>query len=609
MKKIPLVLANLTFALTLFSCAEQGTSVPSTSLPEESKITLQTPVISLNENVITWQAVGNAKGYVVSKNDNIILEQSTTSYTILENLPGTYKFKVKAISSDYTKYLDSDYSNEITYVVKEEEKPVVIEGTDVYMVGDSTMSSFNDSYYYPRYGYGTQLENYLDEKATIKNLALSGRSSKSFIVENNYLTLKDSITAGDYLIIGFGHNDEKSDDPARYSSPTGLITDKDSFKYNLYEYYIKLALEKGATPILCTPIVRASSSNDYTGTAAHITETGDYAKAIRELGEETKTTVIDLTAKTKELYEKIGYEEAIKYHAWTTPNKASVDNTHLNIYGAKMVAYTLANELKNSNSNLKNYVKSDITSPTEADRVSNPDYVESSYKPFNESTYKPVTWTNFKTDSWYGTAFGDCGGSPLKSGFIAEEETQGVFKVGQFGTSNKGKISSSTEGIGMIFKQVSRKKNFKITANVEITECLTVKQAGFGLMLRDDIYVEQAEKNPTILSNYVAAGFYNSNDTESNILYSRENAILKNEGNKVLAYNKGSKAVLTIERLGQVVKTMVVYEGQTYIATYTDFDFFAIDNEYMYVGMYATRGTVATFTNVDFQITGNAIEA
>ena len=64
----------------------------------------------------------------------------------------------------------------------EPEVPEVLDPITIYLVGDSTVCSFTDGYYYPRYGYGTQLGNYLDEKATVINLALSGRSSKSFIL-------------------------------------------------------------------------------------------------------------------------------------------------------------------------------------------------------------------------------------------------------------------------------------------------------------------------------------------------------------------------------------------------------------------------------------------
>ena len=53
-------------------------------------------------------------------------------------------------------------------------------GTKVYVVGDSTFSSFNDPYYYPRYGIGTKMQDYLlDKKVQVINLAMSGRSSLS----------------------------------------------------------------------------------------------------------------------------------------------------------------------------------------------------------------------------------------------------------------------------------------------------------------------------------------------------------------------------------------------------------------------------------------------
>ena len=79
----------------------------------------------------------------------------------------------------------------------------------IIMLGDSTVSKFNDvSYYYPRYGYGVLLTEYVNN-IEVLNLALSGRSSKSFLVENNYQEFLDKVEMGDFVIIGFGHNDER----------------------------------------------------------------------------------------------------------------------------------------------------------------------------------------------------------------------------------------------------------------------------------------------------------------------------------------------------------------------------------------------------------------
>ena len=43
----------------------------------------------------------------------------------------------------------------------------------VWIVGDSTVSAFTDNYYYPRYGWGTQIDKYLDGTFEVKNIALS----------------------------------------------------------------------------------------------------------------------------------------------------------------------------------------------------------------------------------------------------------------------------------------------------------------------------------------------------------------------------------------------------------------------------------------------------
>ena len=102
-----------------------------------------------------------------------------------------------------------------------------------FMVGDSTMCSFeNDSSdaikYYPRVGFGTKMQNYLNANYEVVNLAISGRSAKSFLAEENYQILSNSIKEGDYLFIEFGHNDAKADE-IRYSNPNGSYVEKGSF--------------------------------------------------------------------------------------------------------------------------------------------------------------------------------------------------------------------------------------------------------------------------------------------------------------------------------------------------------------------------------------------
>ncbi|MDE7162230.1 MAG: hypothetical protein K2N65_05685, partial [Anaeroplasmataceae bacterium] len=258
--------------------------------PIPTPVELSAPSITLSENIVSWQGVDNADGYIVNLNGTDLEEQTETTYTINPSEEGEYEVVVRAVSHDTTHFTNSSTSNKVTYHY---EVPFEKVPATLFVVGDSTLASFADSYFYPRYGYGTQLGNYFDEAITVNNLALSGRSSKSFITEDNYTALKNTLKAGDYLLIGFGHNDEKSDDAARFTDASKPLTDSGSFKYSLYEYYIKLAIEKGATPILCTPIVRADKNNIYTASSGHVTSTGDYAQAIVELGQEKNVTVIN----------------------------------------------------------------------------------------------------------------------------------------------------------------------------------------------------------------------------------------------------------------------------------------------------------------------------
>lgn len=253
--------------------------------------------------------------------------------------------------------------------------------TTIFMVGDSTVCEYTAakeaSRYYMRNGYGMRLGEYLTEYATINNLALSGRSSKSFLAEANYQTLKTSIKAGDYLIIGFGHNDEKFE-ANRYTDPSLPTTEPTSFKYHLYEYYIKVAQQAGATPILCTPIVRRSAGGSYSGSTIHqVTGStayngGDYSKCIIELGLEKGVDVIDLTTLTKNYLTGKSVSESAMLYSWNKSNSSTfdsatttVDNTHLNAYGAQIVAKMFVEELNTkTNNSLRGYIKAELPTPS-----------------------------------------------------------------------------------------------------------------------------------------------------------------------------------------------------------------------------------------------------
>lgn len=493
----------------------------------------------------------------------------------------------------------------------------------VWIVGDSTVCEFTDAYYYPRYGYGTQIGNYLDGTYKVENLALSGRSSKSFLSEANYTTLKNGMKAGDALIIGFGHNDEK-DEAARYTNPNGDWQTEGSFAKSLYDNYVKLAQEKDVEVILCTPIVRRVADATITGANAHITRDkttggisypgGDYPAAIRKLGQDKNATVVDLTALTKELYETIGPDETLYLHAWTGKKPDSVDNTHLNIYGAKKVSWLFANALKEvSTSELGKHIDLTAGEPAKAtDLVENPQYVEPNY---DGNLAQSELWADYTcknaddTDlTFKGTVFGDMGGASNivkgESGQTLETDADGNMHIAALG--GKGKIASGSDGIAMYYCKIPAGKAFTFSATATINgfgagNAALVSQAAFGLMARDDMYIDTYDTS--IKSDYVAAGSW-ANSTAACASYYRKSGAL------------GGRGTLSADdalAIGKSYQLTISYNGDGYACTFGnsgtqtggyDFQLTSVDPNYVYVGMFATRNADVTFSNISLTVEG-----
>lgn len=222
----------------------------------------------------------------------------------------------------------------------------------VWIVGDSTVSAFTDNYYYPRYGWGTQIDKYLDGTFEVKNIALSGRSSTSYTADKEYGELIAGMKKGDFLLVGFGHNDEKAES-GRYTNPNGDYKTAGSFANSLYENYIKPAQAAGTTVVLCTPIVRRTADGNWSDSQLHVTaasgefEGGSYPQAIINLGKDLNVPVVDMTSLTKKLYDSLGASETVNLHAWTSSKPESVDNTHTNIWGGTYNAYFVTRQLRN----------------------------------------------------------------------------------------------------------------------------------------------------------------------------------------------------------------------------------------------------------------------
>lgn len=225
----------------------------------------------------------------------------------------------------------------------------------VFMIGDSTMANKSITGGKPERGWGHVLGGFFTEDIIVDNHAVNGRSSKSFIDEGRWDKVLSRIKPGDYVVIQFGHNDEKPK-ADRHTDPGT------TFDANL-ERFVNESRERGATPILMNAIVRrnflapcdqpghiVASDNQVEGDTLYDTH-GAYLDSPLNVAKKLNVPFVDANKITHELVQGLGREESKKLYMWVEPNtvpavpKGSVDNTHLNIYGARVVAGLLVDAM------------------------------------------------------------------------------------------------------------------------------------------------------------------------------------------------------------------------------------------------------------------------
>ncbi len=227
----------------------------------------------------------------------------------------------------------------------------------VWVAGDSIASPHDDNEYeVPISGWGEYLADYMNADAVVHNEARSGRSSKSYIKENNYKEIRKNLAYGDYLLIAFGLNDEKQEDTRLYTDPSGDSSTEESFAWYLKEKYIEPALEVGAEPVLLSPVVRATYED---GKLTEQTQVA-YKEAIEKLVEEYAQKgidlyYIDLYGITDDWFEELGYEKVRGLHG--IDNEGKDDTTHFSAEGAQQLAEKIAEEIKNQQMELSAFMK------------------------------------------------------------------------------------------------------------------------------------------------------------------------------------------------------------------------------------------------------------
>lgn len=214
----------------------------------------------------------------------------------------------------------------------------------LFTIGDSTVRSAGQN---GHWGWGERLGDWLvPDSLQLANLAMAGRSTRSFLREGRWDAVRALLKPGDTVLIQFGHNDgARVGDPAgkqRGSLPgTGSETTQETLSDGTRETVgtfgahlrrmVREALAAGALPVVMSPVPhkdRWQQGRDFE----------DFAAWGREVASAEGAPFIDLTLIVTEAYRALGA---------TAVDALFADaRTHTNDAGARLNARCVARGLR-----------------------------------------------------------------------------------------------------------------------------------------------------------------------------------------------------------------------------------------------------------------------
>lgn len=243
----------------------------------------------------------------------------------------------------------------LNFNLKPKEKPTL------YTVGDSTVKNGSGKGEQGLWGWGDFIGQFLDsDKINMENHALGGTSSRSFHTRGLWEVVYNKLKKGDYVLIQFGHNDNGpiNDSIRARGSIKGIgdqteeidnmLTKKHEIVHTYGWYICKMvqqAKEKGAIPILCSPIPR----NDWKENKV-IRNNQSYGLWSRQIAEKEKLAFVELNELMSIQMEKRGQAKVTGSYFYQK------DPTHTTAKGALLAAEIISTELKKSAIGLRKYL-------------------------------------------------------------------------------------------------------------------------------------------------------------------------------------------------------------------------------------------------------------
>lgn len=204
-----------------------------------------------------------------------------------------------------------------------------VELPTLYLAGDSTVTDQAEA---PWASWGQMLPRFFGSDIVVANHAESGETLKSFVTELRLDKLLSTLKRGDWVMIQFGHNDQKVQWPQTYAEAATTYR-------SWLRTYIAEVRRRGATPLLVTSPERRNFD-----AAGKIEPTlADYAEAARAVAKEESVALIDLNPLSVRFYEALG--PAVSPRAFADEGR---DKTHHNEYGAYALARMVIEALRSA---------------------------------------------------------------------------------------------------------------------------------------------------------------------------------------------------------------------------------------------------------------------
>jgi lysophospholipase L1-like esterase len=222
----------------------------------------------------------------------------------------------------------------------------------LYAIGNSTVrTGTKGNGANGQWGWGAPIADFFDRtQINVENKAWGGTSSRTFRTLGFWDKVYPFLKKGDYVIMQFGHNDASpvNDDRRARGTINGngeeteeidnILTGKHEIVHTYGWYirqYIKDIKEKGATPIVCSPIPRNRWTDGKINRSVY-----SYGQWAKQAAEQEGATFMDLNTLICDHYDELGQERVTALYF------DGDETTHTNAMGAQMNAYCLVRGLK-----------------------------------------------------------------------------------------------------------------------------------------------------------------------------------------------------------------------------------------------------------------------